>query len=104
MANFFYKDCDDCAERIRMAKMNNGQWLAFEAHRDGKHMCNINVAKSIALTSATPLQAKPKRPPLPPGLQPRTYDNSNELSGWLTLFFVLAFAAWLAGQIFGRWQ
>ena len=50
MADFFYKDCDNCTERIRMAQMNNGQWLAFEAHRDGKHICNVNGAKPVVLT------------------------------------------------------
>ena len=103
MANFFYKDCDDCAERIRMAEMNNGQWLAFEAHRDGKHMCNINVAKPTALTSATPPQAKPKRPPLSTGVQPLVNDDSNRIFGWPALF--LFFALWvIASRVFGLWQ
>ena len=48
MSRIYYRPCRDCGDRIRMAQMNNGHWLAFDD--GGKHFCgNVTSARTTAL-------------------------------------------------------
>ena len=39
MSNTYCRDCKYCGRPIRMAEVDDGQWLAFEIDGSGKHHC-----------------------------------------------------------------
>lgn len=54
MSNTYYRKCKYCGRRIRMAEMDNGQWLPFEIDGSGKHECGILSTEPASFSKPTP--------------------------------------------------
>ena len=53
MADHYHRNCRDCNEPIRMAKMDSGVWLAFDL-TGGKHVCCSGFASAAVAVSSSP--------------------------------------------------
>lgn len=58
MAESYRRNCRNCNEPIRMAEMENGQWLPFDVS-GGKHTCGGATAFASGLPAALPTPAGP---------------------------------------------
>jgi type II secretory pathway pseudopilin PulG len=54
MGTPYQRDCKYCNQRIRMAQMENGQWLPFELDGSGKHECVRSPASTAPLVQQQP--------------------------------------------------
>jgi hypothetical protein len=54
VANCIYKDCDRCGRKIRLAEMDNGQWLPFEMNGSGLHRCCSRSRTALRSVTASP--------------------------------------------------
>lgn len=59
MADHYRRNCRDCNDPIRMAKMDKGVWLAFDLD-GGKHACGAGFASAAV---AVPSSAAPRFQP-----------------------------------------
>jgi hypothetical protein len=91
MADPYMRKCKFCGETIRMAQMDCGQWLPFEANGTGKHSCEAPAPKrqmpaTSALSSPPPL--RPAR--TVPAPFPDSYPAPRRTGGGLSWAIPLA--------------
>ena len=104
MAEHYRRSCNNCGESIRMAKMDNGQWLPFDIE-GGKHHCDGGFAASTVSRGTHPVTV-PQLADTPPVRSSESCGESSLLprSGirwpvWLLLLFIL----WLLIQWLRSW-
>lgn len=122
MSTHFRKDCDYCGDPIRMAQMNNGQWLAFDVG-GGKHDCQANsepssvssnVSSRNALTNTSVVgepsrEAKTRRSAITTVCEPDWDDRQLEvahggtLSAWLMRWWWLVLVLLILIAKFSDW-
>ena len=93
MADFYRRACKFCGYSIRMARMENGQWLPFDDI--GKHSCS-------AVATASPQTYIPKPNVNVPSVR-RTYmaTKVQQRSSNFWLFALLMLFIWLLALALG---
>lgn len=103
MADPYIRNCKFCGNRIRMAKMDSGQYLPFDIE-GGKHQCQgaaVSITPSVhyaAIPLATPqsIGSQEERPLELHGGASVPIRGGLRWPGWLLiLFFLLLLAQWL---------
>lgn len=113
MAEFFERDCEFCGSRIRMAQMDDGQWLAFELeYNGGRHKCR---SKPSVVTEGTSRRSSDVAEPSRQSFSDRPLcdparsakDSTNEenqrsqagcLMGCMALLIVIVGVTWLLAE------
>lgn len=106
MADNYQRDCRDCNEPIRLAKMDNGQWLAFDLS-GGKHVCALGVGRAAVVDSpslAPPVQRSFDVPASGHWVGRGVTEVSNTLPRWLwivlmVLVLIVMFLNWVSGWL-----
>lgn len=54
MSNSYIRDCRDCGEEIRMARVDGWNWQPFDLDGSGRHECYTNVSTTQLSTLLSP--------------------------------------------------
>lgn len=101
MADNYRRKCRDCNAPIRMAQMDNGQWLPFDLS-GGKHTCAItNTAAASAVFASSITAARPTAsvPDYDQGddafAAAKSLPTHEILPRWLWLVLIILFLLWI---------
>lgn len=108
MAAPYIRKCKSCGARIRMAEVDNGQWLPFEVeYNGGRHHCTSTAAVRVEATAAAtfpePMRPGPSESRIRDGDDRDGHSiNANPAIGCLVLLAMLVMAiAYIGMKVYG---
>ena len=106
MAESYRRNCRHCGEPIRMAQMENGQWLPFDLS-GGRHTCGGGATATAAAVFTSAVTAAPSAPVgpnfnrVPDAFRGTSIPDRGILPRWLwivlaILILIVLFLNWVA--------